>query len=126
MGLTLCNSYPARVSAAIAFYSPETCGGDGGDFEMMGWWPIEPGACAHVYANDLADVNRYWYYFAHSADGAFWAGPFGASVPRTAFGGHGACYGAQHVTNEPTSFEAIGFCELDVGDNDDYTLTFVP
>jgi hypothetical protein len=27
---------------SIMFYSPETCGGGGGDFEMMGWWRVEP------------------------------------------------------------------------------------
>jgi uncharacterized membrane protein len=122
MGLTLCNSYPASVWTAIMFYSPETCGGDGGDFEMMGWWRIEPGSCALLYANDLGDVNRYWYYFAHAADGAVWAGPFGANVPRTAFGGDNACWGSQHVTNEP-DFERIGFREFDVGDSDDATVT---
>lgn len=121
MGLTLCNSYPSTVWTAIMFYSPETCGGDGGDFEMMGWWRIEPGSCASVYANDLEDLNRYWYYFAHAADGTVWAGPFGASVPRTAFGGGQACWGSQ--MGGSTEFEEIGFRQLDIGDNDNYTLT---
>jgi uncharacterized membrane protein len=105
------------------FYSPETCGGDGGDFEMMGWWKIEPNSCALVFANDLEDVNQFWYYFAHAADGAFWAGPWGANVPRHAFGGDQACWGSQK--NAGTEFERIGYRELDIGDNDDYTLTFV-
>lgn len=121
MGFTLCNSYPSAVWTAIMFYSPETCGGEGGDFEMMGWWRIEPGACALVYANDLEDVNRYWYYFAHAADQAVWAGPFGANVPRTAFGGDQWCWGDQKVS--VSDIERIGFRELDIGGNDDYTLT---
>ena len=104
------------------FYSPETCGGDGGNFEMMGWWRIEPGACALVYANDLADLNQYWYYFAEAADGSVWAGPFQASVPLTPFGGLQACWGAQSGGGDN---EQVGYRELDVGDNDDYTLTFV-
>jgi uncharacterized membrane protein len=124
VGLTLCNSYPSTVWTAIMFYSPETCGGDGRDFEMMGWWPIEPGACALVYANDLEDLNRFWYYFAHARDGAVWAGPFGASVPRTAFGGGQACWGAQKTT-PGSEFESIGFRELDIGDSDDFTLTLI-
>ena len=121
MGLTLCNSYPATVWTAIMFYSPETCGGDGGDFEMMGWWRIDPGSCALVYANDLEDLNRYWYYFAHAADGAVWAGPFAASAPRTAFGGSQACWGSQKGGS--SDYESIGFRALDIGYNDDYTLT---
>jgi uncharacterized membrane protein len=121
VGFTLCNSYSSTVWTAIMFYSPETCGGEGGDFEMMGWWRIEPGACALVYANDLEDVNRYWYYFAQAADQAVWAGPFGANVPRTAFGGDQWCWGLQKVSG--SDIERIGFRELDIGGNDDCTLT---
>jgi len=124
MGLTVCNSYPNTVWASIMFYSPETCGGEGGDFEMMGWWRINPGTCALVYANDLADLNRFWYFFAHAADGAFWAGPFGANVPRQAFGGDQACWGLQKVSG--TDIERIGYRELDIGDHDDHTVTLVP
>jgi uncharacterized membrane protein len=124
MGLTLCNSYTTTIWTSIMFYSPETCGGDGGDFEMMGWWRIEPGSCALVYANDLEDVNQFWYYFAHAADGAFWAGPFAANVPRGPFGGGQACWGSQKVAG--SNFEQIGYRELDIGSSDNYTLTFVP
>lgn len=120
MGLTLCNSYPSTLWASIMFYSPETCGGDGGDFEMMGWWRIEPGSCSLVYANDLD--NRFWYYFAHAADGTVWAGPFGANVPRSAFVGE--CFGAPRVSG--SDFERIGYRELDIGDSDDFTLTLTP
>jgi len=125
MGLTLCNSYPTRIWTAIMFYSPETCGGDGGDFEMTGWWALAPGSCALVYANDLADLNQFWYYFAQAADGAVWAGPFGANVPLTPFGGDQACWGSQKVV-AGTEFTRIGYRELDIGDSDNYTLTFVP
>ena len=117
MGLTICNNYPKPISASIMFYSPDTCGGEGDNFEMMGWWNLAPGSCALVYANDLEDLNRYWYYFAHSSDGAVWAGPFGASVPTAAFD---QCFG---IGVNPG--ESIGFRELDMGDNDDYTITLV-
>jgi uncharacterized membrane protein len=120
MGLVLCNSYPTDIWTSIMFYSPESCGGDGGDFEMMGWWKIAPGACARVYANDLEDVNRYWYYYAQAFDGAVWAGPYVRSVPLEPFGGDQYCYGASR--GGPVF---IGYRELDIGSNDDYTLTFV-
>jgi uncharacterized membrane protein len=105
------------------FYSPESCGGDGGDFEKMGWWRIAPGSCALVYANDLEDVNQFWYYYAQADDGAVWAGPFRAAVSLDPFGGDQWCYGFE--TSAPGQI-IIGYRELDIGDNDDYTLTFVP
>jgi uncharacterized membrane protein len=117
MGLTLCNSYSQPISTAIMFFSPDTCGGEGENFEMMGWWNLAPGSCALVFANDLEDLNRFWYYFAHARDGTVWAGPWGASVPAEAFD---QCFGIGISTGE-----SIGFRELDVGDNDDFTLTFV-
>lgn len=123
MGLRLCNSYPGRIATAIMFYSPETCGGDGWDFEMMGWWNLAPGSCALVYANDLEDLNRYWYYFAEADDGAVWAGPWGANVPRSAFGGDQACFGTQRDAGNEMLH--IGYRQLDIGSNDDYTLTFI-
>jgi len=125
MGLTLCNSYPAGVWTAIMFYSPETCGGEGGDFEMMGWWRIEPGACALVYANDLEDVNQFWYFYAEADDGAHWSGPYRANVSLNAFGGDQACWGVQRVV-AGSEYERIGYREIDVGDNDDYTVNLVP
>jgi uncharacterized membrane protein len=123
MALTLCNGYPALISTAICFYSPDTCGGEGDNFEMMGWWNIEPGACALVYGDDLEDLNRYWYYYADAGDGAVWSGPYGASVPLAAFD---QCYGIGVIIENNHESIAIGFRELDIGDNDDYTLTFVP
>ena len=123
MGLTLCNSYPQPISTAIMFYSPDTCGGEGGDFQMMGWWNLNPGSCALVYANDLEDLNRYWYYYAIADDGAEWAGPFTNSVPDAAFN---QCWGIGVIIENGIESTEVAFRELDIGGNDDYTLTFVP
>lgn len=120
MALTLCNSHSRLISAAIMFYSPETCSGDGGDFELMGWWNIAPGSCTVVYENDLEDLNRFWYIFADSPDGTTWAGPFVRNVPTGAFG---LCWGIG--TSAPGPNQTIGFREFDIGDNDDITVTFV-
>ncbi len=81
MSLVLCNSYSSAISTAIMFYSPDTCSGEGANFEMMGWWNLDPGSCATVYGNDLEDLNRYWFYYAMAGDGAVWSGPYSASVP---------------------------------------------
>jgi uncharacterized membrane protein len=121
MGLTLCNNYSQLISTAIMFYSPDTCGAEGGDFEMMGWWSLNPGSCALVYANDLEDLNQYWYYYAIAEDGTEWSGPFPNSVPKAAFD---QCWGLG-IGGDPNDFTRVAFRELDIGDNDDYTLTFV-
>ena len=123
MGLRLCNGYTGPISAAIMFYSPDSCGGEGGDFEMLGWWNLSPGTCALVFGDDVDDVNRFWYVYADSPDGNFWAGPFGATVPTDR--PFDQCYGAG-VGGASSAFQAIGFRQIDVGDADDYTLTFTP
>jgi hypothetical protein len=123
MGLTLCNNYPVKIWTSIMFYSPETCGGDGGNFEMMGWWGIDPGSCAFVFANSVGDLNRWWYIFGMADDGNVWAGPFGANVPRSAFGGDQACWGSQKVGPDMIR---IGYREHDFDEYDNVTLTFVP
>jgi uncharacterized membrane protein len=115
------NGYPVHLYVAITFYSPDTCGGDGGDFEARGWWSIPPGGRAVVYGHDLEDLNRYWYYYAEADDGAKWSGPYDVLVSNKAFD---LCYGAVSSADDPDRY--IGMRELDIGDNDDYTVTLVP
>lgn len=122
MGLVLCNSYSTTIWTSIMFYSPRACGSETDGFEMMGWWALEPGSCALVYANDLADVNQYWFYFAKARDGNVWAGPWAAQVPHEVFGGDGWCHGGAGRSDANLS---IGYREVDVGSSDDCTLTFI-
>jgi len=121
MGLTISNQYTAPLSAAIMFLSPDTCSGEGLGWEMMGWWNINPGSSALVYANDLEDLNRYWYYFASAADGATWSGngTWTNQVERAAFD---QCWGIG-VSNDTTE---VDFRQLDIGDNDNFTLNLTP
>jgi uncharacterized membrane protein len=115
---TVCNEYPHRVWVAIMFHSPETCAGEGGNFQVMGWWSLDWRSCANVYANDLDDVdNRYWFYYAEADDGASWAGPWDAYVPGSAFD---RCYGIGS-----SDARIVGFREVDVGDSDSFTLTLI-
>jgi hypothetical protein len=51
---------------------------------------------------------------------SLWLAP--ANVTNAAFGGDQWCFGDQKTTADVR----IGYRELDIGDNDDYTLTFVP
>jgi len=115
--LSICNGYPTHLYVAIMFYSPDTCA-EYGNFQTMGWWSIDPGACANVYSNDLEDLNRFWYYYAEADDGETWSGPFTAYVTDQAFN---SCVGIGS-----TDSRIVGFREFDIGDNDDYTLTLTP
>jgi hypothetical protein len=102
------------------FWSPDDCSGEGDDWQLMGWYNFNPGDCGLVYANDLADLNRYWYYHGRAADGARWTGSIGLTpVSNDAFD---RCWGLPAAG--PDDFE-IGFRLLDVGSSDDYTLSFI-
>lgn len=121
MGLTFHNQYTAPVSVAIMFKSPDTCSGEGQGWEMMGWWNINPGDSALVYANDLEDLNRYWYYYAHASDGTGWAGngEWARSVPQAVFD---QCFGFGVIGEA----EEVDFRQLDIGSYDNYTLSLTP
>ena len=116
MSLYFRNGYPSTIWTMITRYHPNCP--DGGDWEKTGWWRIEPDGTATVYGDDVEDVNRYWYFYAHAADGAYWAGPYNVIVPHIAFDW---C-----IDTANTDSRQVGMRELDVDSNDDYTLTFVP
>src|SRR5262245_346705 len=83
MGLTICNRYHARVYVAIAF-PDNSCPFNTGP-HIMGWWGIDPGGCALVYANDVNQYGIQWWYLGEAADGAIWAGDLVTQVPNEAF-----------------------------------------
>jgi uncharacterized membrane protein len=115
--LTFCNSYPHPIATAISFFDGRECGGpEGNGFKNIGWYWVQPGTCRVVYRNDVDDAGRYWYYYAEATDGTKWAGDFPTYVKFEAF---------DHCDSPPdTSMTAVGFRELDVGDAENYTLTF--
>jgi uncharacterized membrane protein len=110
--LRFCNQHSADVWVCISWYQPGCV--DGGDWEKKGWWHMVPGECKVAFGDDVSDVNRFWYYYVESADGRVWAGPFNAEVPPQAFDW---C-----ENTSSTQARTVGMRELDVGDNDDYTL----
>ncbi|MGW5152993.1 hypothetical protein [Rhodococcus koreensis] len=67
---------------------------------------------------DVSDVNRFWYYYAESDDGRAWRGDFPTYVKRPA--AFDICDGVGS-----TAYVVVGFREIDVGDVDNYTLTFI-
>ncbi len=118
--LRFTNNYPEPVSVMIEFYSPN-CSDEGtwlGDWVKQGWWNMQPGESKIPFGGDLEDVNRYWYFYAHATDGAYWAGPVHVDVPGFAFD---ECkYLGQ------TGTRTVGMREIDIDDNDDFTVTLVP
>ena len=114
--LNIYNLYPSTVWVTIMWYSPGCP--DGGDWEKAGWWKIEPGEGKTVFGGDLEDVNRYFCYFAHAADGVQWSGPYVRKVPHQAFDW------CEWIAN--SNSRDVGFRLLDIGDNDDYALTLIP
>jgi uncharacterized membrane protein len=116
--LTLCNEYHEPIWTAISFWEPDDCSAEGNGWHDMGWWHIEPGSCKRVYGNDLDDVdNRYWYVYAEADDGARWSGDYPTHVTMERFS----------FCDEPPNTNMVirGFDEIDVGDFDNYTLTFI-
>ncbi|WP_308190657.1 DUF1036 domain-containing protein [Arthrobacter hankyongi] len=65
------NNTSSSVNVAVMFYAPDACAQDG-QWGTRGWWVIGPGSTAHV----LNTGNRYFCFYAESADGV-WAGEFG-------------------------------------------------
>ena len=118
--LAFCNAYTQRLWVAYMFWSPNDCGGEGGNWQAIGWFAMEPGSCVTVYANDLDDVNnRYWYFYAENDDrSTFWAGDVEVYVTDEAFN-HCLKIGT-------TTSRIVGFRQFDVGDNDDFTMTLTP
>jgi uncharacterized membrane protein len=116
VSLRFTNNYPSTLWAMIEWYHPNC--EDGGNWEKAGWWKIDPGQTKTVFGGDVSDVNRYWYFFAHAADGAAWAGPYNEIVPHIAFDW------CEDTANSDS--RTVGMRELDIHSYDTFTLHFVP
>src|SRR6478672_551879 len=115
MRLRIYNDWTAPLSAAIMFYSPDTCGGEGDNFELRGWWNIAPrGGSAVVFGGDV-DFNRYWFIYAFATDGRTWTGPWRHGLPTGPFS---ACWG---IGNTQQTIDGQ-FFRFDVGDNENYNM----
>ena len=87
-----------------------------GDGPPGGWVTGQP--LAVRTGLDLDDVNRYWCFYAHASDGAYWAGPYKRMVP------HSAYEWCEWTSN--TDSRLVGFRLLDIDSHDDYTVNLVP
>jgi uncharacterized membrane protein len=114
--LSFCNQYPQPVWVVIGWYDPGCA--DGGDWSKAGWWYMNQGDCVNVLDVDLDELNRYYVFYAEADDGAFWAGPYGTTVPWEAFD---MCW-----PTATSDARFLGLRLIDVGGNDDYTVNLVP
>ncbi len=114
--LRFTNHYPSTTWVTIIWYSPDCP--DGSQWEKEGWWGMAPGESKVVFGSDLDEINRYYYFHAEADDGAFWAGSVVEPVTDAAFDW---C-----LDTSSTAARDVGFRELDIGGNDDYTVTLIP
>lgn len=115
--LTFCNQYPSAVWLTIMWYTPNCI--DGGDWTKKGWWYMETGQCVNTLDADLDEINSIFCYYAETADGnTVWAGPYVRNVPYESF--------EWCEFTASTESRDLGYRGLDIGDNDDYTLTLMP
>lgn len=114
--LQFVNKYTTTVQVTIMWYTP---GCDDGDWTKKGWWVLNPGQSAIVHGEDLADINRYWCYFASGWDGtSFWSGPISRHVIFPAFEW---CEFRANTSSVP-----VGYRILDCDDIDDLIVELIP
>jgi uncharacterized membrane protein len=118
--MSFCNRTSGALEAALGYR------GEGDDkaenWVSEGWWQIEPGQCARVYAQALS--QRFYYYYARTltqgSKPTIWAGKYVfCTEADKAFRieGDGDCAARK--------YQSTGFQDLDIGANThDYTLDF--
>ena len=98
------------------FYSPDGCG-DYGSWGTRGWWALGPiGGEAYVLNTD----DPYAAFYAESADGAVWSGPYGpVYVHQTAFD---SCV---DIGDDSPETRIVGMRLVDMNGYDSYTVNLV-
>jgi len=114
MSLTFVNHYTSQVSICILWYTPDCP--DGGDWSKAGWWNLSPGESKTPLGGDL--TNRWYYFFAQAADGAYWAGVPHTTVPWRKFNW---C-----INTSSTDARDVGFRDIDTGPYLNFTYTLTP
>lgn len=120
--MSFCNRTSGAIEAALGYRDESKEIAE--NWVSEGWWRIESGQCARVFAKNLS--QRFYFYYARAltqtdkeAPPTEWSGKYVFCTDNKAFRveGDGDC------TNR--KFEPRGFREIDVGPNaHDYTLDF--
>jgi uncharacterized membrane protein len=102
------------VYVVFQSYSP----GCSGSWETRGWWLLNPGESKIVFGGDLQQVgSNFCYFYAESADGSLvWNGAYPTSVPTTIFDW------CLNTSNSDPATRTLGFREVNVGGNNNYTI----
>ena len=105
----ICNKTKESVSVAVGYR-------ENGDWISEGWWNVEGGQCATVYAKKLSEVK---YYVYGESDSLVWQGDYTFCVVNDEFTivGDTDC--------KKRGYEPQGFMEVDVGDNTSFTFNLL-
>ena len=105
----ICNKTPRQTWAAFAH-------GEGGEWVSEGWWRLEAGECATVFAGDL--IHRKYYFYAEADEGE-WSGEFYFCAQDNGFRivGDSEC--------KARGYYPLGFVEEDVGESVDWTANLI-
>lgn len=105
----ICNKTKESVSVAVGYR-------ESGDWISEGWWNIEAGDCAIVYAKKLSEVK---YYVYGESDSLIWQGDYTFCVVNDEF----TIVGDQDCKKR--GYQPEGFMEVDVGDNTTFTFNLL-
>ncbi len=100
--ITFTNSTGAKIYVAYMRLDYNCLTDCGQPWKVLGWIGLDPGE-TETRVNPTE--NQWFYYYAESVNGDFWAGPYIAEVRRTRFR-KCTCVGA-------TTYYQVGFRELD-------------
>ena len=108
--VTFTNSYGKKLYVAY-MRRDFSCQSECGDiWDVLGWINLDPG---ETESRANATTNRWYYYYAEAADGAYWAGPYVAEVSNARFE-KCTCLGVIVQNGEATNpYYDVGFRELD-------------
>jgi len=108
--VTFTNSTGTKIYVAYMRldYGCQTLCGE--PWDVLGWINLDPGE-TETRANPTE--NRWYYYYAESANGAVWSGPYVAEVRQTQFE-KCTCLGVIIINGPGTNpYHNVGFRELD-------------
>jgi uncharacterized membrane protein len=120
MGLSFCNNYsftPGHVIyLAIMWRDENSCRNVGiDDYNTIGWYDLQPGACREIIGGDLRNGGRYYGFYAELYNRAtVWNGNISSWVSDSAFR---QCHGVQC-----TPCRVVGFQLLDVSGYSNYSM----
>lgn len=113
------NNTSKRMSVAFMWHKPN-CDGSQSSWAVQGWWNLNPAETKTVYGGDLQDTNRYYYFYAFDEGGAEWSGPYSTCVPSRRFDW------CDNICDTAPDTRNVGFQEVDVGGNNNYTINLQP